>query len=406
MGDDQHQYPQIVRAILARPWAIDPDSLAWAAIMEVVALRSAGQAFNEAEIRSRLAAANNGPRNGGGRARNVAVIPIYGVISQRQSLMAQTSGGTSAQQITNDFRSALADPEVDGIVFDVDSPGGVVEGIDELAAEIQAARGQKPMAAVAQHAALSAAYWAIAGVDEIVSTPSGMVGSIGVFTGHDDLTDAMGKVGVKRTVISAGKYKAEGALGMPLSEEAIAAVQEQVDTFYGMFTSRVSRGRGVPVDSVRNGFGQGRGVLAKKALDLGMVDRIDSLENTIRRVARGTVGAKPKAAAISSTRADGSPDDDSPTGLEAGLSFADALSAVTAQATAITAEAAKRAALRAEEGRDLSDATRTGLLELAGSLTAIAQAREPVKRPNRVAALRLARAAAEFDFQLAGDPNG
>jgi len=399
LGDEQHRYPQIVKAILARPWAIDPDSLAWAAIMEVVALRSAGQFLSDDEIRARIEAAGNGPRLGGGRSRNVAVIPIYGVISERQSLMAQTSGGTSAAKIASDFRAALADPEVDGIVFDVDSPGGVVQGIDELAAEIQGARGQKPMAAVAQHNALSAAYWAIAGVDEIVATPTGMVGSIGVFTAHDDLTEAMAKVGVKRTVIAAGKYKAEGALGTSLSEEGVAALQEQVDTLYGMFANRVARGRGVPVDQVRNGFGQGRGVLAKRALELGMIDRIDSLDNTVRRVARGTVGAPPKAVALDPTGSEDAGAPDSPTGPEAGLSFADAIEAVAARAEAIRTEASKRRELRGEEGRDLSEATRDRLRQLAGSLAAIAEpAPEPVTGPSPAAAVRRALAEAVLDY--------
>lgn len=383
---DEIRYPQIVRAVLARPWAIDPDSLAWGAIMEVLALRSAGHLFTDTEIAARLAAVQNGPRSGGGRTRNVAVIPVYGVISPKQDLMAATSGGTSAASIVSDFRAALADPEVDGIVFDVDSPGGVVTGIDELAAEIQGARGQKPIAAVANHMAASAAYWAMAGVDEFVVAPSGMVGSIGIFTPHDDLTEAMAKAGVKRTIISAGKYKAEGAMGTALSDDARAHVQEQVDQYYGMFVSRVARGRGVPIDTVRNSFGQGRGVLAKQALEMGMVDAVDTLENTVRRVARGTIGAKPKVVGLDRMTVWGEHENDAPGALGSGLPFAERLALVSAEAEALAEHARNRADLRAEEGRELSEATRTGLANLSDSLAALAaepKADEPVPEPTR-----------------------
>jgi ClpP class serine protease len=204
------KYQHIIRAVLARPWAIDPESLAWAAVLDVLSLRAAGDRLTDEEISARIAAAQNGPRAGGRRDRNVAVIPMYGVLSPKGDAFARSSGGTTAETLRDEFRAAVADPDIDGIVFDVDSPGGVVEGIGELADEIRGARGTKPIAAVANHMAASAAYWAIAGVDEIVATPSASVGSIGVFTAHQDVSAAMEEKGVKTTLISAGKYKVEG----------------------------------------------------------------------------------------------------------------------------------------------------------------------------------------------------
>lgn len=384
MGDEL-RFPHLIRAILAKPWAIDQDSLAWAAIVEVLALRAAGQLLSLDEIDERLAAAQNGPRGGVGRGArgNVAHIPVYGVISPRTSMMARSSGGTSAESIGASLRAALADPEVDGIVFDVDSPGGVVEGMTELAAEILAARGRKPMAAIANHTAASAAYWPFAGVDEFVATPSGLVGSIGIFTAHDDLSEALAKVGVKRTVISAGKYKAEGALGTPLSEEALAATQEMVDHYFGLMEADIAKGRGVPVETVRTGFGEGRVVPAKKALAAGMIDRVDTLDNTIRRVARGAVGTPPRAAAIDRTPVAGESAQDPLAALGSGQPFAERLALVSAEAERLAEHARTRAELRADEGRDLSDATRTGLRELAASLVAMAteEPAEPLEDP-------------------------
>ena len=286
------QYGHLVRAVLAQHWAINRDSLTWAAIVEIVAMREAGQFFSLEEIDARLAAAaaRNGPRGTQGKPSTtlVGVVPIHGVIAPRSSLMA-SSGGTSADAISADFRAMLADDDIAGIVFDVDSPGGVVAGIEELATEIREARGAKPMVAIANHEANSAAYYIASQADEVVATPSGQVGSIGVFTAHDDLTEAMAQKGIKRNVISAGKYKAEGVLGTGLTDEALAYTQGQIDDLYGMFVNAVAKARGIKAADVRNGYGEGRVVLAKRALDLGMIDGIETFEQTVARVARGKV---------------------------------------------------------------------------------------------------------------------
>lgn len=312
------RYPHIIRAVLAQPWAIDPDSMAWAAIMDVLALRASGQALSDEEISARIEAAARGPRSGGARHGTVAVIPIYGVLTPRANMMSAMSGGTSAEEVARSISAALADPEVDGIVLDIDSPGGNVAGITELASVIRAGRTQKPIAAVANHLAASAAFWAGSAASEFVATSSATVGSIGVIAAHDDLTEQLAAEGIKRTIISAGKFKAEGALGQPLSTEAIAAVQADVESFYSIMVSDIARGRGVSVDVVRSGFGQGRTVLAKAALDLGMIDRIGSLEDTIRRVGRGDVpvrgaaGAAALRSGVTIHEAVGGPDLDGP----------------------------------------------------------------------------------------------
>jgi signal peptide peptidase SppA len=281
------RYPHIIRAVLGQPWAIDPNSLAWAAILDVLTLRSAGERLSDDEIAARIEAAGNGPRRGGSQQGSVAVIPLYGIISPRVNLMSQMSGGTTAEEFGATFAAAVADPNIAAIVLDVDSTGGDVQGIDEVASQIRAARGTKPIAAVANHTAASAAYWIASQADELVSTPSGEVGSIGIIAAHDDLTEALAQEGIKRTVITAGKYKGEGALGQSLSAEATANIQGQADAFYAMFTASVAKGRGVSADAVRSGYGEGRVVMAKEALAMGMIDRIDSLDNTVRRMANG-----------------------------------------------------------------------------------------------------------------------
>jgi signal peptide peptidase SppA len=287
--EEDERFPHLIRAVLARPWAIDEESVAWAAICDVLALRAAGGALTDGEIQARIEAAAVGPRAGGGRDGAVAVVPLYGVISPRMNLMSAMSGGTTAEGFVRSFRAALADPDVTGILIDVDSPGGNVQGITEAAAVVREARGRKPIVAIANHDAYSAAYWIASQADEVVVSPSGGVGSIGIIGGHQDISEAQAKAGVKTTLISAGKYKTEGNPYEPLGDEARAEMQRRADAFMAIFAGDVAKGRGTTVAKVRNDFGQGRTVSAKDALAAGMVDRIDTFENTVRRLGAGRV---------------------------------------------------------------------------------------------------------------------
>ncbi len=140
-------------------------------------------------------------------------------------MLMESSGGTSVQGVARQFRAAMADPDIGRVILDVDSPGGQVGGVEELAREIYQARGQKPVTAIANGLAASAAYWIATAADEFVVTPSGQVGSIGVFGMHQDVSAALEKDGVKVTMVSAGKYKTEGNPFEPLTDEARAAMQ-------------------------------------------------------------------------------------------------------------------------------------------------------------------------------------
>lgn len=298
------RYPHIIRAVLARPWAIDSESLAWAAICDVLALRAAGEMLSEAEIQARIDAAANGPRNGGGRSGDIARIPLYGVISPRANLLSRTSGGTTAEEFGALFSAAMADPEVGGIVIDVDSPGGQIDGIDEVATLIRESRGSKPIVALAYHTMGSAAFWIGAQADELVVTPSGAVGSVGVLYAHEDISEAQEKLGVKTTLISAGKYKTERSPFAPLSDEAKAVIQSEADFEYGRFVRAVAKGRGVSAETVRTGFGEGRMVRAAKAVEAGMADRVDTLDGVRARLARGQVQSRALAPASAAVLAD------------------------------------------------------------------------------------------------------
>jgi signal peptide peptidase SppA len=404
------RYPHILKTVLDTPWALLPSTLGM--IVDIVRFRAEGGELAAEDIQQRIAAAQNGPRRGGGRAGVVAVIPIYGVISPRQNLFSETSGGTSVEQLTSSFREALADREVSAIVFDVDSPGGHVDGLEELGVEIRNARGgEKPIVAVANTMAASAAYWLASQAEEIVVTPSGTVGSVGVIAAHQDLSAAYEAGGIRTTIITYGDHKSEGNEYEPLSDEARAEIQRHVTHYGHMFEAAVSKGRKVSVEAIRKSYGQGRMLLPKEAVSVGAADRIDTLDNTVRRLGRG--GYQP----VSTNQSALVPESpDSLAALVAALPFAERLQLVAAEVTAIAEHARYRADLRAEEGRGLSVATREQLRELLAlrpvldEIDALAVVDSPVPEPlpepdppapkSRLPLLQLMEAAARGGYHL------
>lgn len=236
-----------------------------------------------AEIKAKLEARAEAPqRSESGGV--IAVIPISGFIEQRQSFFGAIFGGTSTQRVSAQFRASMADPAVKAIVLDVSSGGGSVFGVTELANEIMAARGVKPIVSVVNSMAASAAYWIAAAADEIVSTPSGISGSIGVYAVHQDYSEADEKAGIKTSIISAGEFKADAVDGAPLSDEGRESMQAMVNHLYGMMIDDIAAGRKVSASVVRSDFGKGLTMTAAAAKAAGAVDRIATLDETLKRL--------------------------------------------------------------------------------------------------------------------------
>jgi signal peptide peptidase SppA len=160
-----------------------------------------------------------------------------------------------------------------------------VVGAEELGAQIFAARGKKPIAAIANSLAASGAYWICSAARELSVTPSGQVGSIGIMAVHEDWSRAYEAAGITPTIISAGKYKTEGNEFEPLDDTARAALQDSVSSYHRMFLRSVARNRGVSFADVHDGFGEGRVVSAGDALKLGMVDRVETIDELLARLA-------------------------------------------------------------------------------------------------------------------------
>lgn len=293
-------YTRIVMAAMSLPWAILPGKLA--VIQSLLHLRAQGHRLTAEEVGAQLAAGGRGGEAAMGRG-SVAVLPLVGTIIPRGDLLLESSGAMSVQRFGSSFRQALADTAVGHIVLDVDSPGGQVGGVAELAAEIFRARGQKRIVAVANHLAASGAYWIASAADEVVISPSGEVGSIGVLAMHEDMSQLLESTGVKINLITAGKYKGEGSPFEVLGDDARAAIQARVDEYYAMFTGDVARHRGVTRAEVVNGFGQGRVVGASMAVALGMADRVGTLAETVQRLLKSGPSVRGRASSVDYRRA-------------------------------------------------------------------------------------------------------
>lgn len=294
--------------VLRTPWALRPETMsAYAAVLIArygrrLGAQQAGRDGSgpEDEVGMGTPMAARGPAPA--RAGSIAVIPVRGTIVQYAEQLDMCEGGTTTGAISQMLNSALADDTVGSILLHIHSPGGSVYGVQELADEIRAARAQKPIVAIADSLAASAAYWIGCQAGEFYCTPGGEVGSIGVWQAHQDISKALETMGVNITLISAGKFKTEGHPYAPLDEEAQRFFQQRTDDYYAAFTNAVAKGRGVPIGAVREGMGQGRVLGADAALAEKMIDGVMPMADVIRKMQRDAKAANRSGRAAAMNR--------------------------------------------------------------------------------------------------------
>jgi ClpP class serine protease len=183
-----------------------------------------------------------------------AIIPIAGTLVQKQSSLRPYSGMTGYNGIRQAFLTARADSAVSRIALDISSGGGEVAGCFDLVDTIHEARGDKPIAAILTESAYSAAYAIASAADTIYVPRTGGTGSIGVICMHVDLSEALTKAGLKVTFITntGADRKTDGHSEIPLSKEALAAFQHEIDTMGSLFHDTVARNRGIATSAVRD----------------------------------------------------------------------------------------------------------------------------------------------------------
>lgn len=276
--------------VVTGPWAIQPDKLL--EIQAIYATHLRGDKIDIDAVEKRLGRPLNNEPQGYQIVDGVAVLPINGVLGKRANLFTQVSGMASTEILGRDFKAALNDPQVSGIVLSIDSPGGTVDGTQTLADIVASARGVKPVVTLAGGTMASAAYWIGAEAVEIyISSGTDQVGSIGVVSGHRDISAAEAMQGIKTTEITAGQYKRVASQYAPLSESGRASIQDTVDYLYSVFVSAVAKARGVSEDKVLQDMADGRVFIGQQAIAAGLVDGVSTLEGAIARVRQLAAGA-------------------------------------------------------------------------------------------------------------------
>ncbi|MFZ5719210.1 MAG: S49 family peptidase [Pseudomonadota bacterium] len=237
---------------------------------------------------SRLAASPGTAATG---SAGIAVVPLRGL------LVPRTINGWFGRIPGMDaFRSALgaaaANADVAAIVLDVNSPGGTYAATPETAEAVRRVAAVKPVIAMVDTLAASAAYFIASQATEVVVTPSGELGSIGVVAVHQEGSKMFEDIGIRTTIIRSRASKADVNPYEPLTEEARAALEASVAEADAEFLKAVGKGRNMTVAQVRqlvDDNGLGRAVGAKQGVSLGLADRVA----TIGEVLAGMV--KPKA---------------------------------------------------------------------------------------------------------------
>jgi signal peptide peptidase SppA len=265
---------------------IDIPEAAAAALQGPAASRFVGSSVEEDEASGRRKALPYRLTEDG-----VAVITVIGSLVNRGAWVGAYSGVTSYEGIRHQLASALASDRVASIVLDIESPGGEAVGAMELAAAVRAARDVKPVVAVVNGMAASAAYAFASGATRIVTAPTGLVGSIGVVMLHVDYSRKLDREGVTPTLIFAGEHKVDGHPFGPLPADVQADLRAEVARFYDLFVETVAAGRpGMTPDNIRGT--QARVFIGQDAVAAGLADEVGSFESVLADMPKAAAGRR------------------------------------------------------------------------------------------------------------------
>jgi signal peptide peptidase SppA len=213
------------------------------------------------------------------RRGGIAIIPIHGTLVRRAMPVEAASGLISYGEIADRLDEALADPSIDGIFLDIDSPGGEAGGVFELASRIRAATAIKPVWAHANDSAYSAAYALAAAASRLTLSETAGVGSIGVIALHVDQSVRDARDGLAFTAIYAGHHKNDFSPHAPLSPQATSSLQAEVDRLYGMFVRQVASFRDLDPEAVQ--ATEASLLFGEQAIGAGLADAVLSMDRVL-----------------------------------------------------------------------------------------------------------------------------
>lgn len=281
-------FPQLAQRITDTPIAIHPGD-AWVILgaladrlgvtqINIVGGPSAGaHAWADDEDE-----AGENPRGGYDLVNGVAIIPVRGTTVQRTGTLRPYSGMTGYDGLRQNFLQALTDPAAEGIVFDIDSPGGEVAGCFDLVDTIFEGRGVKPIGAILAENAYSAAYALASAADpgSLYVPRTGGTGSVGVIYIHLSYEGMLDKAGVVATLVTKGALKGAGSELKDLSEETIARLTADVERVGALFDQTVARNRGLKVSAVS--ATEAGTFLGSQGVQVGFADKVMSPDAAFR----------------------------------------------------------------------------------------------------------------------------
>lgn len=214
----------------------------------------------------------------------LATIEIKGSLVNGSHPFMRYFGVTGYGEIREALMAAAEDPEVKQILLEVDSGGGAVAGVADTGKLIRTINDRvKPVTTYSDTMA-SAAYWLGASAGEVFSSQTSLVGSIGVLAVHREYSEQNKMEGVGVTVVRAGKEKALANSNEKLSEKGKAQIQQMVDASYKVFVEHVADMRGKSYEYADQSMAQGKEFIGQAALDVGLIDGIDSYDAVVSRL--------------------------------------------------------------------------------------------------------------------------
>ena len=214
----------------------------------------------------------------------VALVAVRGTLVQKSGSLRPWSGMTGYDGLRQAFLTAITDPQVKAVVLDVDSPGGEVAGCFDLVDAIYESRGDKPIWAILNEVAFSAAYAIASAADRIIVPRTGGTGSIGVICMHVDFSQAIEKAGMKVTIVKDGDKKADGRPEIPLSDSAYGDILADIETMGALFRNTVARNRGLAAAQVK-AFQAGT-FLGELGVTAGLADAVMAPDAAFRDLLR------------------------------------------------------------------------------------------------------------------------
>jgi ClpP class serine protease len=267
------------RHLLSLHWAVRPDWMRMA--LDVLSRRSLLAELPAARPQA-LEALPGEPHQRTDRASvrgAVGILSVRGVLCRHPNIITEWCGGTSYAQLAHDFQVLLDDSSVGAIVLDCDSPGGEVTGCGEFASLIYQARDRKPIVAYVDGSACSAAYWIASAAERVVTSPTGLLGSIGACATFFDDRDAMARDGYREIVLVSSQSPRKNA--DPATEGGQSDIIEILTAIAQVFVEDVALHRGVTPEKVLADFGRGGVLVGRAAVAQGLADELGDFESLV-----------------------------------------------------------------------------------------------------------------------------